>query len=96
MADIEVDDYIGGVQLEEYLANMDGVQGALKDVAKERAAVAHGVLLTHRDKGDSKIEVEHGDVDWYVDLNDESGDNAAWAIELETKALHAAFPEIGE
>lgn len=59
--------------------------------AKERAAVAKGILASHEDTGASRIVVATGVIDAYVVLDDTRGDFAAMAIERETNALHGAF-----
>lgn len=65
----------------EMLAHHPDVQANLKRRASrvaERAAARHAA---HRDTGDSYITLEHGDVDWYIVLNDERGLEHAWNIE---------------
>lgn len=79
------------------------VQAALEALARSRGAIASGVLATHRKSGASEIVVEHGDVDWYVTLQDhpdQYGSVNAMAIETGASdgrggvhALGKAFPE---
>lgn len=79
------------------------VQAELQSIARRRAAIAEGVLAAHRDSGDAEIIVEHGDVDWYVTLQDHPdqwGSMNAMAIETGAEngrggvhALGLAFPE---
>ena len=80
------------------------VQAALAATAAKRAAVAEGVLASHRYSGASSITIDKGDVDWYVKLNDkpdEHGSVNAMAIEMGAadgrggvRALSTAFPGI--
>ena len=79
------------------------VQGKLDLVADERAAAADAILRTHRQSGDSRIEVTEGDVDRFVNLIDEPTDGSeprAMSIEMGAAngrggvhALAGAFPE---
>jgi hypothetical protein len=83
--------------LERKLAKMPGVQGVLRSTAYEGAGRARSVLRAHKHDGDSRIKVQHGDVDYHVILTDEAGQRAAAAIEVGTGrsqgvwALHRAF-----
>lgn len=45
----------------------------------DRAAARHA---QHHDTGDSFIGLEHGDVNWYISLNDERGLQRAWNMEF--------------
>lgn len=66
------------------------VQAAVLSAALDRAAVAEGLLLSHRDKGHSHIDVNlAGEPDVLVSLVDAGG----WAmgIERETGVLSRAF-----
>ena len=79
------------------------VQAALEAVAMSRAAIAEAKLAAHRDTGAARINVDRGDVDWYVMLEDSPdahGAMNAMAIEVGarggrggTHALGTAFPE---
>ena len=64
------------------------VQAALQAAAEEIAGLAREVLAAHVDTGQSQIEVDHGDVDWFVVLVD---DNAA-AIEFVDRGNGAVAP----
>lgn len=75
----------GPGQMGDRISHQAGVVRAVRHVAQERAAVARGLLLAHRHSGDSTITVTHGDVDAFVNLNDERGQLAAAAIEFGNK-----------
>lgn len=99
--DVEVFTHVNGEEIERFIARHRDVQEALETEARGAAAIAEGVLASHHHSGDSYIEVEHGDIDWYVTLNDTRGQAAAAAIEFgrheagntsePVGALHAAF-----
>ncbi|MFF4244306.1 DUF5403 family protein [Streptomyces sp. NPDC001822] len=73
--------YKGKRQLEKRVAVLPGVQAALEEVQFEIAARAEALLLAHRQEGHATIDVENGDVDKYVILDDERGKKAALSIE---------------
>lgn len=77
----EVYRYVNGVKFEKFLALEPGVQRSTYGHARAAAELAQGVLDEHAAQGHSYITMEHGDVDWYVVLNDERGQRAAAAIE---------------
>jgi hypothetical protein len=58
--------------LPEEIAHMAGVHDALGDQAGDIKIKADSILATHRDKGEAKIEVDEGDVDWFVSLVDKA------------------------
>lgn len=72
---------VGGRRITKVLAVEAGVQDELARRAFEMAARAAANLAEHRSKGDAAIDIEHGDVDWYVILSDERGQKAALSIE---------------
>lgn len=61
-----------------------GIGLAVNLAAKEIAAKAEVLKAEHVDKGHSYITVTRGrhKVDSFVNLNDERGDQAAWAMEM--------------
>lgn len=63
----------------EVVAHTRDVQFALQFKAQYYATKARAILAKHRDKGHSRIRIEHGRIDWYVILEDRG--NAAYAIE---------------
>lgn len=67
--------------LDQVIAHLPGVIGAVHDKAKEGAARAEAILAAHRDTGDSRITVTRGTVDSFINLDDSRGDRAAAAIE---------------
>ncbi|WP_371671229.1 DUF5403 family protein [Streptomyces sp. NBC_00289] len=78
----EIEDDVGRHKLEKYIALLPGVQAALEEVQFDVAARAEALLLAHRLEGHSSIDVERGDVDRYVILDDERGKKAALSIEF--------------
>jgi hypothetical protein len=72
----------------------EGVQAALEARAFEIAARAEVDLIRHRQDGNAEIDIEHGDVDWYVILSDERGQKAALSIEYGRAGY--TDPETGE
>lgn len=82
MADVEIFDYVDGEELERVIARHQDVQWTLETEAYGYAAIAREVLALHRVTGDSYIEVEKGDIDRYVTLNDNRGQHAAAVIEF--------------
>lgn len=92
----EVFNRVRGMKLERAMALTREAQGAITEQAHFRAMKAEG-LLNHTPKhrtGDSKITMEHGDVDWHVVLDDELGLQHALTIEYGRKAYED--PETGE
>ncbi|WJN63028.1 tail completion protein [Streptomyces phage phiScoe3] len=82
----QVYDNIGGKELEKFLGKMKGVAGALDTTTFEVAVKAEALLQLHQDYDDSidahsEIDVERGEVDRYVVLNDDRGQKAAMSIE---------------
>lgn len=67
--------------LDDVIAHLRGVIGAVHDKAKEGAARASAILAAHHHTGDSRITVTRGTVDSFVNLDDTRGDHAAAAIE---------------
>jgi hypothetical protein len=72
----------------------DAVQAALEARTFEIAARAEVELVRHRQDGHAEIDIEHGDVDWYVILSDERGQKAALSIEY--GRVGYTDPETGE
>jgi hypothetical protein len=72
---------VRGQKIQRFIATQPGVQAATRGQARAIAELAQGVLAEHVHFGHSRITMEHGDVDWYVVLNDERGQRAAIAIE---------------
>ncbi|MFG1602849.1 DUF5403 family protein [Actinoplanes sp. NPDC049265] len=76
------------------VAQNEGVQAELEARTFEIAARAEVELVRHRQDGDAEIDIEHGDVDWYVILSDERGQKAAMSIEYGRAGY--TDPETGE
>ncbi|WP_432482592.1 DUF5403 family protein [Kineococcus esterisolvens] len=72
---------VGGRKFEKAIALNEGVQADLEQRTFLMAARAEELLVQHHADGDSEIDVEHGDVDYYVILSDERGQDAALSIE---------------
>ncbi|WJN62636.1 tail completion protein [Streptomyces phage phiScoe10] len=82
----EIFDDVGKQTLEKFLGKNKGVQFALDNYTFEIAVRAEGFLQEHQDYDDdsdahSKIDIERGEVDRYVVLNDDRGQKAAMSIE---------------
>ncbi|MFJ9827705.1 DUF5403 family protein [Streptomyces sp. NPDC101160] len=76
-----IENKVGRLKLEKYIATLPGVQAALDEARFEIAARAEALLLQHRQEGHASIDVVDGDVDKYVVLDDERGKKAALSIE---------------
>ena len=85
---------LGGRKLEKGLAVMPGTQAALHTDTLDIAWRAEKLLIEHHADWHSEIDVDHGDVDWYVILSDERGQKAALSIEYGRAAY--VDPETGE
>jgi hypothetical protein len=85
---------VGGRKVTKVIANNEGVQDELERRTFEIAARAEVLLLEHRREGTAEIDIEHGDVDWYVILCDDRGQKAALSIEYGRAAR--VDPETGE
>ncbi|MET9861963.1 DUF5403 family protein [Streptomyces smyrnaeus] len=83
---------VRGKKLTKVIAENDGVQDELDRRTFEIAVRAEALLLEHRQEGHASIEIEHGDVDWYVVLSDERGQKAALSIEY-GRAAHTVERE---
>lgn len=70
------------VEVNTIVSHLGGVIGAVRATAGEGAARASGVLAGHRHEGHAEINVTHGDVDSFVNLDDTRGQSAAAAIEF--------------
>ncbi len=77
---------VGGKKLTQAIAELDGVQADLEARTFEMAVRAEELLLEHRQEGHAAIEIEHGDIDWYVVLSDMRGQKAAMSIEYGRQA----------
>jgi len=85
---------VGGRKLDKVIALNDGVQADLEERTLAMAARAEADLLQHSSSGDAFIDIDHGDVDWYVVLSDERGQRAALSIEYGRAAR--IDPETGQ
>jgi hypothetical protein len=65
----------------DWIANHQAVQDELDKRSFEIAVRAEQILVEHRMDGDAEIDVVHGDVDYYVVMSDERGQDAALSIE---------------
>ena len=77
---------VNGKKFEEAIASLDGVQDWLDEYIFEAGVKAEQELLDHRYEGDAFIEIEQGDIDRYLILNDERGQKAAMSIEYGREA----------
>jgi hypothetical protein len=82
------------LNINKKLAQNEGVQAELEARTFEIAARAEVELVRHHQDGDAEIDIEHGDVDWYVILSDERGQKAAMSIEYGRAGY--IDPETGE
>lgn len=73
---------VKGRKFEEFIALIPEVQADVEDRTFEMAIHAEADLKAHVDTGDSYVTIEHGDIDWYVVLSDERGQDAAMTIEF--------------
>jgi len=85
---------VGGRKLEKAIAITEEVQNELEAILFEMQARASVDLVEHRHDGHAQIEIDHGDVDWYLTLSDERGQKAALSIEFGRQAY--VDPETGE
>ncbi len=65
----------------EIAAKLPGVGRSVKRAAQAIENRASMLLRQHRDTGAARITLTHGDVDWFVSLDDQRGYPAAAAIE---------------
>jgi hypothetical protein len=72
---------LNGRKITEVIALNDGVQAELERRTFEIAARAEAELVRHRQDGHAEMDIESGDVDFYVILSDERGQDAALSIE---------------
>lgn len=70
-----------GKKVEEIIAQTADCRAGLRKEVEARAAVARSVLAAHRHEGHSEINLEEGDIDWFVALDDTRGLSAAMSIE---------------
>lgn len=77
---------LGGKKLADWLAGQDYVQADLEARTFAMAVVAEELLLEHISSGAAFIDIDHGDIDWYVVLSDERGQKAALSIEYGRQA----------
>lgn len=75
-------DRVKGRKFEEFVALIPEVQDDVERRTFEMAIHAEADLKAHVDTGASYVDVEHGDIDWYVVLSDERGEKAALSIEF--------------
>ena len=71
-----------GMKVERAMALMLETQMEMASKANQAQGIASAVLGAHHDRGDSRITVTQGKkVDMFVNLDDERGAHAAYAIE---------------
>jgi hypothetical protein len=73
---------VGGRKIAKIIALHEDVQDELDRRAFEIGIRAEELLIAHRQDGDAQINVEQGDVDRYVVLDDTRGLDAALSIEF--------------
>jgi hypothetical protein len=76
---------VGRQKIERLVAQHATVQKRMDDITLDRAANAESALAAHRHDGHARIDVEQGDIDRYVVLDDERGLLAALSIEYGRK-----------
>jgi hypothetical protein len=89
---------LGGKKLSEVIAANPGVQAELEERTFEIGIRAEQLLKDHRADGHADIDIEHGDIDYYVVLTDERGQKAAMSIEYGREAgeYEVVDPDTGE
>ncbi|MFF8845502.1 DUF5403 family protein [Streptomyces sp. NPDC015127] len=82
----------------EVVAKHADVQDELERRTFEVGVRAEQLLIEHRQDGHVEIDIEHGDIDYYVVLSDERGQKAALSIEYGREAgeYEVRDPETGE
>ena len=78
----EIYEEVHGMTIDAYIAHMPGVRAKLRTTAAAGAARAEAILNAHRYQGHARITLTHGDLDWWVGLDDTRGQRAAAAIEF--------------
>lgn len=73
---------VGRRNVEEIVARHVEVQTDLENRAWAIALRAEAELLAHKQDGDAYIDLVHGDIDYYVVLDDSRGLDAALSIEF--------------
>lgn len=68
--------------MNKVVSNLPGVHDHLGDVASRAQRRGATQLAMHRHEGHAKVTTTEGDVDWFVNLDDEAGERAAAAIEF--------------
>ncbi|WP_394615885.1 DUF5403 family protein [Lentzea sp. JNUCC 0626] len=81
---------VRGQKIERLIAQHATVQKRMDDLTLEGAARAEARLGEHRHDGHARIDVEQGDIDRYVVLDDERGLMAALSIEYGRKPTPAS------
>lgn len=82
----EVYKSVNGRKMEKFIAAADFTQDYLDDVIFEMGVRAEEDLIEHRAEGHSFIDIEAGNVDRYLILNDDRGQKAAMSIEYGRQA----------
>jgi hypothetical protein len=73
--------YLSDEEMNHLISHMPGVRAKVRVTAADGAARAKAILAAHWHSGDSEINVTHGTVDSFVNLDDTRGQRAAAAIE---------------
>lgn len=81
--------------LNRLVSHLPGVKGVVAGEADVRGARAKAKLAARRYDGHSQIDVIHADVDSYVVLSDERGQQAAAAIEYGRRPYIREIPTKG-
>lgn len=84
----------GGRKVEQIVAMHVDVQDYLERLVFEMKAQGDVMLIEHRVEGHAELEIDHGDIDWYLTLSDDRGDKAALSIEFGRAGF--VDPETGE
>lgn len=63
---------VAGKPIQEFIAHDKGVQARLEYECFEAAVRAEALLKEHRQEGNARIDIEQGDIDCYVILEDVS------------------------
>lgn len=79
-------DSVRGMKIPEAIAHQADVQADLDRRGVEMGTKAEWLLAAHRQEGHARIEVEVGDIDRHIILDDTRGVLAAMSIEFGRKA----------
>lgn len=96
MADVQIFRRVNGYKFEKAIAILQPVQAELAETALRMGVDAEATLRRHYHEGHSQITVTEGKkVDYFVNLDDSRGQQAAAAIESGTGRSLGIFALVG-